>query len=271
VMEVSSHALAQDRVFGCDFDIAIFTNLTHDHLDFHKDMSGYLKAKLKLFQMLEGDDLAIINVDDPASQFFMEETKAEIITYGLSQARRELRSVKHNDFDAEVSGILIRPDHMSLSINSFELKTLLIGLPNVYNILEAYNAAAYLHVLPKTIIKGIEKLKSVPGRFESIDCGQNFKVIVDFAHSPDALQKLLETYRPLTEGKIILLFGCPGERDREKRPIMGQIAEKLADSVIVTTDDPHEEDPTQIIEDIVKGMRSRKAENREETRLFPNS
>jgi len=260
VMEVSSHALAQDRVFGCDFDIAIFTNLTHDHLDFHKDMTGYLKAKLKLFQMLESDDLAIINVDDPASQFFMEETKAEIITYGLSQARRELRSVKHNDFDAEVSGILIRPDHMSLSINSFELKTLLIGLPNVYNILAAYNAAAYLHVLPKTIIKGIEKLKSVPGRFESIDCGQNFKVIVDFAHSPDALQKLLETYRPLTQGKIILVFGCPGERDREKRPIMGQIAEKLADSVIVTTDDPHEEDPTQIIEDIVKGMRSRKAE-----------
>ena len=251
VMEVSSHALAQDRVFGCDFDVAIFTNLTHDHLDFHKDMTGYLQAKLKLFQMLEGDDVAIINVDDPASKYFMEETRAEIITYGVSQARRELRSVKHNDFEAEVSGILIRPDQMSLSINSFELQTSLIGLPNVYNILAAYNAAAYLYVLPKTIIKGIEKLKNVPGRFESISCGQNFKVIVDFAHSPDALQKLLETYRPLTKGKIILVFGCPGERDREKRPIMGEIAERLADTVIVTTDDPHGENPAEIIKGII--------------------
>ncbi|MFH1361795.1 MAG: UDP-N-acetylmuramoyl-L-alanyl-D-glutamate--2,6-diaminopimelate ligase [bacterium] len=253
VMEVSSHALAQDRVYGLNFDIAIFTNFTHDHLDFHKTRKEYLEAKLKLFKMLKGDDIAIINVDDPASNFFITEVAGEIITYGVTQARRELREAKHNEYDAEVSSILIRPGQMTLSINSFNLKTPLLGMPNVYNILAAYNCGVCFNILPKTIIKGIEALKSVPGRFERVDCGQPFQVIVDFAHSPDALQKLIETYRPLTKEKIVLVFGCPGDRDRAKRPIMGKIAVEFADKVIITTDDPHTEDPKKIIEEIGVG------------------
>ncbi|MBU0501646.1 MAG: UDP-N-acetylmuramoyl-L-alanyl-D-glutamate--2,6-diaminopimelate ligase, partial [Candidatus Margulisbacteria bacterium] len=142
---------------------------------------------------------------------------------------------------------------MTLSINSFNLKTPLLGMPNVYNILAAYNCGVCFNILPKTIIKGIEALKSVPGRFERVDCGQPFQVIVDFAHSPDALQKLIETYRPLTKEKIVLVFGCPGDRDRAKRPIMGKIAVEFADKVIITTDDPHTEDPKKIIEEIGVG------------------
>ncbi len=256
VMEVSSHALALDRVYDCDFDMAIFTNLTHDHLDFHKDMKGYLEAKKKLFANLKPEGVAIINVDDPASHLIMETVKGEIITYGLTQAKRELRSTKQNEFETNVENIFVKPDEMSLTINSFEIRTPLIGVPNAYNIVAAYQCGLTFGIDQRTIKKGIEGLKAVPGRFELIDCGQAFTVVVDFAHSPDSLQKLIETYRPLTEGKIILLFGCPGDRDKEKRPIMGKIAVELADEVIVTTDDPHGEDAKGIIEEIVSSLPS---------------
>lgn len=256
VVEVSSHALALDRVYGCDFDIVIFTNLTHDHLDFHKDMQGYLAAKRKLFEMLKPEGIAIINVDDPYSKFFMEVVKGEVITYGVTQAKHELRSTKHNEFDTKVSGISIRQDEMTLKVNSLEIRTPLIGMPNVYNVVAAYQCGLALGIPQKTIKDGIEALKSVPGRFERVECGQAFSVIVDFAHSPDSLQKLLETYRPFTKGKLILVFGCPGERDREKRPIMGEIAARLADYAIVTTDDPHGENPTVITQDILNGVTS---------------
>ncbi|MBU1026854.1 MAG: UDP-N-acetylmuramoyl-L-alanyl-D-glutamate--2,6-diaminopimelate ligase, partial [Candidatus Margulisbacteria bacterium] len=152
--------------------------------------------------------------------------------------------------------VLIKPDEMSLNINSFELRTPLIGIPNAYNVAAAYQCGLSLGIDQRTIKKGLEALKNVPGRFESIDCGQPFSVIVDFAHSPDSLQKLIETYRPLTEGEIILVFGCPGDRDKEKRPIMGKIAVELADKVIVTTDDPHGEDAEKIVKDIVSSLPS---------------
>ena len=256
VMEVSSHALALDRVYGCDFDIAIFTNLTHDHLDFHKTQEKYLAAKRRLFDMLKPEGVAIINVDDPYSKYLMEVVKGEVITYGVTQAKHELRSTKHNEFDTKVSEIFIREDEMTLKINSLEIRTPLIGMPNAYNIVAAYQCGLVLHVPQKTLKKGIESLKSVPGRVERIECGQPFSVIVDFAHSPDSLQKLIETYRPLTKNRIILVFGCPGDRDREKRPIMGEIGVRLADYSIITTDDPHGEDPKQIINDILKGVTS---------------
>jgi UDP-N-acetylmuramoyl-L-alanyl-D-glutamate--2,6-diaminopimelate ligase len=254
VIEVSSHALAQDRVYGSHFSMAIFTNLTHDHLDFHKDMKGYLAAKRKLFEMLPRDGVAIVNVHDPYSKSIIEAVHGEVITYGVSQARHELRDTKHNEFDTKVSDIFIKEDEMKVKINSLEIRTPLIGMPNVYNIVAAYQCGLALHVPQKTIKKGIESLKSIPGRVERIDCGQPFSVIVDFAHSPDSLQKLIETYRPLTKGRIILVFGCPGDRDREKRPIMGEIAAKLADYSIITTDDPHGEDPEKIIRDIMSNM-----------------
>ena len=253
VMEVSSHALALERVYECGFDIAIFTNLTHDHLDFHKNMKNYLEAKKKLFTLLKPNGVAIVNVDDPASKFIIEAVKGEVITYGVGQAKHELRSTKHNEFDTKVSDIFIKENEMSVKINSLEIRTPLIGTPNVYNIAAAYQCGLVLHVPQNTIKKGIEKLKSVPGRFERVECGQAFAVIVDFAHSPDSLRKLIETYRPLTKGKIILVFGCPGDRDREKRPVMGKIAAELADKVIVTTDDPRGENPEEIINEVAKG------------------
>ena len=255
VLEVSSHALALDRVSGCDFDIAIFTNLTHDHLDFHKTKKKYLATKLKLFENLKQDGVAIVNVDDPASKDIFEVVQGEIVTYGVGQARHELRSTKHNEFDTKVSGIAIRQDSMSLTINSRELRTPLIGIPNVYNIAAAYQCALVLNIPQMIIKKGIEALQGVPGRVERIDFGQPFSVVVDFAHSPDALQKLIETYRPLTEGKIILVFGCPGDRDKDKRPVMGGIAAKLADVSIITTDDPRSEHPASIVDNIVAGIR----------------
>ncbi|MEA3493721.1 MAG: UDP-N-acetylmuramoyl-L-alanyl-D-glutamate--2,6-diaminopimelate ligase [Candidatus Margulisiibacteriota bacterium] len=250
VMEVSSHGLAQGRVYGIHFSVAIFTNLTHDHLDFHKDMDSYRDAKLRLFNGLSNDAVAIINVDDPSSKYFMEVVPGEVITYGVGQAKHELRDTKHNEFDTKVSDVRIREDEMTLMVNSFKIRTPLIGMPNVYNIIAAYQTALVFNVPQPMIKKGIEALKSVPGRVEQVDCGQPFKVVVDFAHSPDALQKLIETFRPLTEGKIILVFGCPGDRDKDKRPVMGKIAAELADVVIVTTDDPHSENPKQIIQEI---------------------
>jgi len=262
VMEVSSHALALDRVAGCDFDIAIFTNLTHDHLDFHKTREEYLTTKRKLFEMLKPEGIAIINVDDPLSNFFIDAVKGEVVTYGVTQAKFELRSTKDNEFDAKVSSILIKDDEMTLKINSLEMRTPLIGLPNVYNIVAAFQCGLSLDIPQKTIKKGIEALKGVPGRFESLDLGQPFKVIIDFAHSPDALEKLIETYRPLTKGKVILVFGCPGDRDKDKRPLMGEIAKKLADDVIVTTDDPHSEDPEQIIKEVIGKRKLKKIADR---------
>jgi len=253
VMEVSSHALALDRVAGCEFDIAIFTNLTHDHLDFHKTREEYLAVKRKLFTMLKPGGIAIINVDDPVSTQLIEAVRGEVITYGISQAKHELRSTKHNEFDTIVSDVLIKEKEMTVKINGLEIRTPLIGMHNVYNIVAAYQCGLCLHIPQATIKKGIESLKNVPGRVDRVECGQPFSVIVDFAHSPDALEKLIETYRPFTKGKIILVFGCPGERDKGKRPIMGEMAARLADHVIVTTDDPHGEDPTLIIKEIERG------------------
>lgn len=250
VMEVSSHALALERVAGCDFDIAIFTNLTHDHLDFHKTREEYLDIKKKLFEMLKPEGIAIVNIDDSASSHFIKVVKGEVITYGIKEAKHELRSTKHNEFDAILSNILIKEDEMAVKINSLVIRTALIGMPNVYNLLAAYQCGLSLGITQQIIKKGIEKLKGVPGRFERIDCGQPFSVIVDFAHSPDALEKLIETYKPLTKGKVILVFGCPGDRDKEKRPMMADIAAKLADYTIVTTDDPHSEDPETIAREV---------------------
>lgn len=254
VLEVSSHALAQDRVHACHFAIAIFTNLSHDHLDYHETMKDYLLAKSKLFEMLDENGTAIINVDDPASSSLIGLVKGEVIPYGIDQARHELRSTKHNEFDVEVIGLYIREDVMRLKLNSTEIRTPLIGMHNVYNITAAFQCGLALGIRQAVIKQGIEAVKSIPGRQEEIECGQPFRVIVDFAHSPDSLQKLLETYRPFAPGKLILVFGCPGDRDKTKRPIMGEIAARLADLTIVTTDDPHSERPEEIIKEIRLGV-----------------
>jgi UDP-N-acetylmuramoyl-L-alanyl-D-glutamate--2,6-diaminopimelate ligase len=257
VLEVSSHALAQDRVHACHFAIAIFTNLSHDHLDYHETMQDYLLAKSKLFAMMDEMGTAIINVDDPASSSLIGLVKGEVVPYGIDQARHELRSTKHNEYDVEVAGVDIRPELMILVLNSTEIRTPLIGVHNAYNIAAAFQCGMTLGIRQAVIKQGIEAVKMIPGRQEEIRCGQPFRVLVDFAHSPDSLEKLLQTYRPFTKGKLILVFGCPGDRDKAKRPIMGGIAARLADVIIVTTDDPHSEDAETIIKEIVSGIATR--------------
>ncbi|MCU0641880.1 MAG: UDP-N-acetylmuramoyl-L-alanyl-D-glutamate--2,6-diaminopimelate ligase [Candidatus Margulisbacteria bacterium] len=257
VLEVSSHALAQERVYECRFAVAIFTNLAHDHLDYHRTMAEYLETKKKLFALLDNEATAIINIDDPAGAAVMGVVKGEVVPFGIDQARHELRSTKHNEFDTEVAAVQIREREMTVKLNTTEIRTPLLGLHNVYNIAAAWQCGITLGIRPAILKQGIEAVKVIPGRQEEVDLGQPFRVIIDFAHTPDSLQKLLETYRPLTKGKLILLFGCPGDRDRAKRPLMGEIAARLADQVIVTTDDPHGEAPEAIIEEIMKGIPSR--------------
>lgn len=254
VLEVSSHALAQERVYGCHFAAAVFTNLSHDHLDYHRTMEEYLLAKQKLFAMLTNDSVAIINVDDPASTAMIGVVKGEVVPFGLRQACYEARDTRHNEWDTVVTDVVIRETEMSLKINNQEIRTPLLGWHNVYNITAAFQCGLLFGVRPSLIKKALEAVKVIPGRQEEVKLGQPFRVIIDFAHSPDSLEKILETYRPLTKGRLILVFGCPGERDRAKRPVMGEIAVRLADQVFVTTDDPHGEDPVGIIAEILKGV-----------------
>ncbi|MCX5726486.1 MAG: UDP-N-acetylmuramoyl-L-alanyl-D-glutamate--2,6-diaminopimelate ligase [Candidatus Saganbacteria bacterium] len=253
VMEVSSHSLALDRVLGVDFDLVVYTNLTHDHLDFHKTMEEYLEAKLKLFRTLgtgeKKEAIGIVNKDDICSKKVLEALRGKALTYGL-------------DYSADLSAKDIKFNLDSMSFKAvaekefIEVTSNLIGIPNVYNILASTLCGLSLGLDLAEVKEGIESLPKIPGRYERIAAGRAFNVIVDFAHSPDSLQKLIETFRPFAQGKIILVFGCPGDRDKLKRPIMGEIAAKLADHTIITTDDPHTEDPAKIIDEIEKGITS---------------
>ena len=252
-IEVSSHALAQYRVYGIEFDVAIFTNLTHDHLDYHKTMANYLAEKKKLFKMIKPDGFALINVDDEYSKEIAGEVEGEIVFYGFTEGKHELRDTKYSDFEVNLKEMHETLDYLRLRIDSMEIKTPLIGIHNVYNILAAFQCATLLNV-PRVHIKtGIEKTK-VPGRLQRVGPGYPYHIFVDFAHSPDALQKTIETIKKYLEGKLIVVFGCPGDRDKEKRPIMGKISSELADYTIITTDDPHTEEPQLITDDILKGI-----------------
>ena len=237
VMEVSSHALDQERALGIDFDAAVFTNLTHDHLDYHKDIENYFLAKRKLFlslgQSTKKDVVAVINGDD---------------AYGL-RLKSQLK-VKTSIYSKEnLSDIEQTLDGMKFFYRHTHFESNLTGDYNASNLMAAILTAIKMEIPVKTIKAAIKKVY-VPGRFERIG-----RAIIDFAHSPDALEKLLRLVRSFTEkgAKIVLVFGCPGDRDRDKRPIMGEIADKLADLVIITTDDPHTEDPNQIAKEVAKG------------------
>jgi UDP-N-acetylmuramoyl-L-alanyl-D-glutamate--2,6-diaminopimelate ligase len=247
VLEVSSHALEMDRVLGLDFDIAVFTNLTHDHLDFHGDLVHYRDAKLKLFSALGPEQVAILNADDRVSEYFARHTKARIITYGLTS-------------EAQVSG--------RFSLSSFQgsrvqvrwwdgeadVELALSGRHNVHNCLAAFATGLALAIPVERIVKGLESIARVPGRYELVDLGQPFSVIVDYAHTPDALRVVLTSAGDLASGRLLCVFGCGGDRDREKRPIMGRIASEHADWSFVTSDNPRTEDPSRVIEDIVSGI-----------------
>ncbi len=247
VMEVSSHALSLRRADALHFSAAIFTNLTRDHLDFHKDMEQYFAAKRRLFELLSPQGIAVLNLDDPRGRE-IGGAAPRAVTYAI-------------DAPADV-----RPGPLSFSINglAFEARTprgtvqvrsRLVGRPNAYNILAAVAAAMALD-LPFTAIEaGIKALEHVPGRFQVVSAaGDDVRVVVDYAHTDDALKNLLETARPLATGRLITVFGCGGDRDRTKRPLMGAVAARLSDLVIVTSDNPRSEDPAQIIEEIKRGM-----------------
>ena len=251
VMEVSSHALHQSRVLGTEFDAAIYTNLTHDHLDYHGNMEEYLKAKLKLFEMLRQGKkqgrFSIVNIDDKYSKRVLSSSPAKNISYGLQNADVNARDINMDLYHAS----FIISDHDG----EVSVSTSLPGIFNVYDILAVAACAEAFGISKDIVASAIKELKGIPGRFERIEAGQKFPVIVDFAHSPDSLEKMLDTVRKFTKGRIILVFGCPGDRDRDKRPIMGEIAAKKADVVIISTDDPHTEDPAKIINDIEVGVK----------------
>ncbi|HET9105282.1 MAG TPA: UDP-N-acetylmuramoyl-L-alanyl-D-glutamate--2,6-diaminopimelate ligase [Solirubrobacteraceae bacterium] len=247
VMEVSSHALELRRADAIHFAAAIFTNLTQDHLDFHPTMEDYFRAKRRLFKPPLTPKASIVNVDDPYGARLAAEIDAPI-TFAL------------HDPDAHYRAVAV---HSSLSGSTFtaetpdgpiELRSPLRGEFNVYNVLGALAAARALGVPAETCRRAIAEAGQVPGRFETVDAGQTFAVVVDYAHTPDSLDNVLRAARDLTEGSLHVVFGCGGDRDRGKRPQMGEIAARLADHVIVTSDNPRSEDPEAIIAEILTGI-----------------
>ncbi|HOV79789.1 MAG TPA: UDP-N-acetylmuramoyl-L-alanyl-D-glutamate--2,6-diaminopimelate ligase [Bacillota bacterium] len=255
VMEVSSHALALHRVEGCEFDVAVFTNLTQDHLDFHSGMEDYLESKLRLFSSLggfnrkKGGKYAVINADDAYAGRFSQAAGGNVCTYGLK-----------GPADVLAEDISVTPGGVMFGVTGkwgrCFLNLKITGMFNVYNALAAFTAAAAIGVPLETIRKGLENSPGVAGRFELVDAGQDFSVIVDYAHTPDGLENVLRTARQITEKRLITVFGCGGDRDRAKRPLMGEIAVKYSDYSVITSDNPRTEDPLKIINDIEQGVKT---------------
>ncbi|MDD5258702.1 MAG: UDP-N-acetylmuramoyl-L-alanyl-D-glutamate--2,6-diaminopimelate ligase [bacterium] len=257
VMEVSSHALELNRTEGCEYDTAVFTNLTRDHLDFHKDFEHYLAAKAKLFtglgsnQRKKSKTSAVINIDDPAGAKIVQLIPAgvEVFTYGFNEKNAFLKGEEIALFPGKTTfSCLINQKKYQVQLN-------LTGKHNAYNALAAIGTAISQGIPPETILKGLAKVNSVPGRFELVECGQKFTVVVDYAHTDDALYNVLTAARELHPKRLITVFGAGGDRDRFKRPLMGQVAATLSDYCIVTSDNPRSEDPEKIALDIEIGIK----------------
>jgi len=251
IAEVSSHALELDRVFDIDFKAAVFTNLSQDHLDFHKTMAAYREAKLKLFTGLGPSAIAVVNYDDRVGREIPYLTRAQVISYGT---RPEIEP--YPDVTGSVTGV--RPDGLDCVVNvkgtTWPVRLKLVGRHNLLNLLAAFATGTGMGWTPEAIIAGVEALEAVPGRLEAIANSRGIQVFVDYAHTPDALRRVLTTVREFTPGRVIVVFGCGGDRDRAKRPLMGQTVAELADWAVVTSDNPRSEDPAAIIAEIVKGM-----------------
>ena len=248
VMEVSSHALALKRTYGVRFAAAVFTNLSHEHLDFHKDFEDYFAAKRTLFFQIESPNRAVINADDQYGQRLIKELGPKPMTFGMQTA--DIRPAK--DFEISTRGL-----HGTLQTpaGAIRVDSTLLGRPNLYNWMGAIGAAIVVGMPPKQIETGIRNLQSVRGRFEYVHGGPP-SVIVDYAHKPDALEKLLHAVRDLAgKRRLVVLFGCGGDRDKEKRPKMGAISTQLADFTILTSDNPRSEKPEAILDDIERGIR----------------
>ncbi len=250
VFEVSSHALAQDRVWGCRFAAAVFTNLTQDHLDYHGTLDHYFAAKRRLFEGTGAGApaVSVLNVDDPRSRELIA-LSARVLTYGLEK-KADITAQKPT---LSFSGIRFVAETPA---GSFAVRSPLVARINLYNLLAAIGVGLALELDREAIAEGLARLERVPGRFERVDAGQPFLVVVDYAHTHDAIRNVIATARELNpQGRVIVVFGCGGERDRTKRPLMGEAAGRSADLVVLTNDNPRSEDPRLIINDVLVGLR----------------
>ncbi|SET30305.1 UDP-N-acetylmuramoylalanyl-D-glutamate--2,6-diaminopimelate ligase [Oceanobacillus limi] len=255
IMEVSSHALDMGRVFGCDYDIAVFTNLSQDHLDYHDSMEDYLRAKSLLFAQLgngyqeNNKKAAVINVDDPSSTLLMKSTAQHVITYGC-----------HTTADVMAENIQLAANGTKFTLKTIlgttEIHSKLIGKFNVYNMLASVAVAIASDIPLVDIKESLESIEGVKGRFESVIPDHKYSVIVDYAHTPDSLENVLQTIQEIAERNIYVVVGCGGDRDKTKRPLMAQIAHKYADYPIFTSDNPRTEDPEAILKDMTDGLPS---------------
>jgi len=256
-LEVSSHAIALKRVYGAKFSVGVFTNLSHDHLDFHGDMETYYQAKKTLFTPgnSNGIETAIINTDDLFGSRLAGEIQYNVVTFGFSSHA----NIHVKDWRSRLDGTDLVLDTPAGEIT---FHSRLVGRTNVYNIMAATGAALGLGLTLEQIRAGVVALSGIPGRMERVDGGQDFLVVVDYAHTPASLENLLETVKQLPHRKLITVFGCGGDRDRAKRPVMGEIAARFSDVVIVTSDNPRSEDPGAIIKEIEAGLKKESAECR---------
>jgi UDP-N-acetylmuramoyl-L-alanyl-D-glutamate--2,6-diaminopimelate ligase len=259
VMEVSSHALAMDRTSGCEFDVAIFTNLTQDHLDFHAGLEDYFQAKLRLFTGLDPSGSkprpkrAIVNLDDPRGARVCAASRVPVWTYAIHQPA---------DIRAEEVRLALSGTRFTVATpqGRFPIQSKLVGEHNVYNMLAAIGVGLHEGFSAEMIQRGIVSVANVPGRFERVEAGQRFTVVVDYAHTDDALLRLLTAAQALKTGRIITVFGCGGDRDRTKRPRMGRVAARMSDVVFLTSDNPRTEDPQAILKDVEAGVKDVLAE-----------
>ncbi|NLE37831.1 MAG: UDP-N-acetylmuramoyl-L-alanyl-D-glutamate--2,6-diaminopimelate ligase [Pirellulaceae bacterium] len=247
VMEVSSHALAQSRLAGIELDAACVTNVCRDHLDYHKTIENYRLAKARIFEHLSPEGLSVVNADDPVSAALLSRIDGPVLTIGIHAP-------------AEITGMLIERHAseqtflLTAGADTIPVRTRMIGTHHVYNCLEAA-AIGQAHGLDlPTVVRGLESVEYIPGRLQRIECGQPFGVFVDYAHTPDAISGCLRALRGVVEGRLICVFGAGGDRDREKRPLMGRAAEQDADVVILTSDNPRNEDPRAILGDLLSGF-----------------
>ncbi len=244
-MEVSSHAIVQNRIAGVDFAGGIFSNITHDHLDFHKTFASYIKAKKAFFDNLSPKAFALTNVDDQNGMVMLQNTKAKKYTYSLKTIADFHAIVLENDFEAQL-----------LNIEGVELWTKLIGQFNAYNVLVIYSTAILLGLKKDEILKVLSQLEPAQGRFDSVSTSKGTKAIIDYAHTPDALINVIKTINQIrkSNGRLITVVGCGGDRDKTKRPIMAKIAAENSDTLILTSDNPRTEEPEEILKDMQSGL-----------------
>ena len=243
-MEVSSIGVEQDRVTGLDFAMGIFSNLTHDHLDYHKTFAEYLRCKKLFFDNLSTKAIALVNTDDKHGLVMVQNTRAKVVTYSVKGLADHTARVMEQGVDG-----------MMLKMDGVEVWSRLIGIHNAYNLLAIYSAAVCLGMEPQEVLLALSQLESAPGRLENLQGPKGLMVVVDYAHTPDALENVLNTLRAVApERQLVCIFGCGGDRDATKRPEMAAVAERIADRIVVTSDNPRTEEPSAIIDDIRKGF-----------------